>query len=120
MRAACSQYHTWKRISADVGHALRNINLRNIVAGGKPGFANFRNRVPVKRIEYRNFAFGAGISCDGGVSSSFRSLFLPRQQNTNIKLLDGERLFSPNSCWHIKNNKYIMICFWNIDEPMIV
>ena len=37
-----------------------------------------------------------------------------------VILLEDEQLFSPNSCWHIKNNKHIMIHSWNIDEPMMV
>lgn len=37
-----------------------------------------------------------------------------------VILLEDEQLFSPNSCWHIKNNKHIMIHSWNIDEPKMV
>ena len=35
-------------------------------------------------------------------------------------LLEDEKLFTPNSCWHIKNNKHIMIHSWNIDAPVMV
>lgn len=38
----------------------------------------------------------------------------------HVVLLEDEQLFIPNSCWHIKNNKHIMIHSWNIDEPMMV
>ena len=37
-----------------------------------------------------------------------------------VILLDDDQLFSSNSCWHIKNNKHIMIHSWNIDHPMMV
>ena len=46
--------------------------------------------------------------------------YLETAANLEIVLLDDEQLFSPNSCWHIKNNKHIMIHSWNIDEPMMV
>lgn len=37
-----------------------------------------------------------------------------------VILLDDEALFMPNSCWHIKNNKHVMIHSWNIDHPVMV
>ena len=37
-----------------------------------------------------------------------------------VILLEDETLFIPNSCWHIKNNKHIMIHSWNIDHPIMV
>lgn len=38
----------------------------------------------------------------------------------HVVLLEDEQLFVSNSCWHIKNNKHIMIHSWNIEEPMMV
>ena len=35
-------------------------------------------------------------------------------------LLEDETLFIPNSCWHIKNNKHVMIHSWNVDEPLMI
>lgn len=37
-----------------------------------------------------------------------------------VVLLEDEALFMPNSCWHIKNNKHVMIHSWNIDHPIMV
>lgn len=37
-----------------------------------------------------------------------------------VILLDDEQLFMPNSCWHIKSNKHVMIHSWNIDNPIMV
>ena len=37
-----------------------------------------------------------------------------------VVLLSDESLFMENSCWHIKNNKHIMIHSWNIDNPIMV
>jgi len=37
-----------------------------------------------------------------------------------VVLLEDEALFMPNSCWHIKNNKHIMIHSWDIDKPIMV
>ena len=46
--------------------------------------------------------------------------YLETDPNFQVVLLEDEQLFMPNSCWHIKNNKHIMIHSWNIDEPMMV
>ena len=46
--------------------------------------------------------------------------YLENIPDFQVILLEDEQLFSPNSCWHIKNNKHIMIHSWNIDEPMMV
>lgn len=46
--------------------------------------------------------------------------FLETVPNFQVVLLEDESLFLPNSCWHIKNNKHIMIHSWNIDEPKMV
>ena len=46
--------------------------------------------------------------------------YLENTPNFQVILLEDEQLFSSNSCWHIKNNKHIMIHSWNIDEPMMV
>lgn len=37
-----------------------------------------------------------------------------------VVLLDDESLFMNNSCWHIKNNRHIMIHSWDIDHPIMV
>ena len=46
--------------------------------------------------------------------------YLETNPNFHVVLLDDEQLFMPNSCWHIKNNKHIMIHSWNIDKPVMV
>lgn len=46
--------------------------------------------------------------------------FITHAPDFQIVLLEDEKLFMPNSCWHIKNNKHIMIHSWNIDNPMMV
>ena len=46
--------------------------------------------------------------------------YLETNPNFNVVLLEDEQLFMPNSCWHIKNNKHIMIHSWNIDNPVMV
>lgn len=46
--------------------------------------------------------------------------YLKMVPDFHVILLEDERLFMPNSCWHIKNNKHVMIHSWNIDEPMMV
>ena len=47
--------------------------------------------------------------------------FLNTIPNFQVVLLDDdEHLFVSNSCWHIKNNKHVMIHSWNIDEPLMV
>lgn len=46
--------------------------------------------------------------------------FLETVPNFQVVLLEDEQLFMPNSCWHIKNNKHVMIHSWNIDEPKMV
>lgn len=37
-----------------------------------------------------------------------------------VVLLEDDSQFMPNSCWHIKNNKHIMIHSWNSERPMMV
>lgn len=46
--------------------------------------------------------------------------YLETVPNFQVILLEDESLFLPNSCWHIKNNRHIMIHTWNIDDPMMV
>ena len=46
--------------------------------------------------------------------------YLETNPNFHVVLLEDEQLFMPNSCWHIKNNKHIMIHSWNIDRPVMV
>ena len=46
--------------------------------------------------------------------------YLKTNPNFHVVLLEDEQLFMPNSCWHIKNNKHIMIHSWNIDKPVMV
>ena len=70
------------------------------------------------------YFFEAGI-CNLDAQDSVNLLdgyiyYLETVTNFEVVLLDDEQLFSPNSCWHIKNNKHIMIHSWNIDEPMMV
>lgn len=40
--------------------------------------------------------------------------------NFEVVLLEDEGLFMENSCWHIKNNKHIMIHSWNAEKPIMV
>jgi hypothetical protein len=70
------------------------------------------------------YFFEAGI-CNLDAQDSVNLLdgyihYLKTATNFEVVLLEDEQLFSPNSCWHIKNNKHIMIHSWNIDEPMMV
>lgn len=46
--------------------------------------------------------------------------YLERVPNFHVILLDDETLFMPNSCWHMKCNKHIMIHSWDRDQPMMV
>ena len=46
--------------------------------------------------------------------------FLECVPNFHVVLLEDETLFMPNSCWHIKSNRHIMIHSWNTDEPVMV
>ncbi|MEA5047802.1 MAG: helix-turn-helix transcriptional regulator [Eubacteriales bacterium] len=46
--------------------------------------------------------------------------YLEEVPDFQVILLSDENLFMPNSCWHIKNNKHIMIHSWDIDTPIMV
>ena len=46
--------------------------------------------------------------------------YLERVPNFHVILLEDETLFMPNSCWHIKSNKHIMIHSWDVDQPLMV
>jgi hypothetical protein len=46
--------------------------------------------------------------------------YLERVPNFHVILLEDEEQFMPNSCWHIKNNKHVMIHSWNVDEPVMI
>ncbi len=46
--------------------------------------------------------------------------YLERVPNFHVILLEDESQFMPNSCWHIKNNKHVMIHSWNVDEPLMI
>ncbi len=46
--------------------------------------------------------------------------YLKTNPNFHVVLLEDQKLFMPNSCWHIKNNKHIMIHSWNIDKPVMI
>ena len=46
--------------------------------------------------------------------------YLQEVPNFSVALLDDESLIMPNSCWHIKNNKHILIHSWDTDEPIMV
>jgi len=45
---------------------------------------------------------------------------LESEPNFFVILLDDEQLFMPNSCWHIKLNKHVMIHTWNSDDPTLI
>ncbi len=45
---------------------------------------------------------------------------LESEPNFFVILLDDERLFLPNSCWHIKLNNHVMIHTWNSDDPTLI
>jgi hypothetical protein len=45
---------------------------------------------------------------------------LESEPNFFVILLDDEQLFLPNSCWHIKLNKHVMIHTWNSDDPTLI
>lgn len=45
---------------------------------------------------------------------------LETEPNFSVILLDDEQLFMPNSCWHIKLNKHVMIHTWNSDTPTLI
>lgn len=46
--------------------------------------------------------------------------YLVEEPDFHVIILTDDGLFMPNSCWHIKNNKHIMIHSWNIDTPIMV
>lgn len=46
--------------------------------------------------------------------------YLKTEPNFSVVILDDEALFKPNSCWHIKNNKHIMLHSWNRDDPVMI
>jgi len=46
--------------------------------------------------------------------------YLKTEPNFSVVILDDESLFKPNSCWHIKNNKHIMLHSWNRDDPVMI
>lgn len=37
-----------------------------------------------------------------------------------VVLTEDAQIFMPDSCWHIKNNRHIMLHSWNIDDPLMV
>ena len=45
---------------------------------------------------------------------------LETEPNFSVIVLDDEQLFLPNSCWHIKLNKHVMIHTWNSDHPTLI
>lgn len=45
---------------------------------------------------------------------------LETEPNFSVILLDDEQLFMPNSCWHIKLNKHVMIHTWDSDSPTLI
>lgn len=46
--------------------------------------------------------------------------YLKSQPQLEVLLLEDDDLFVENSCWHIKNNRHLMMHSWNIDKPMLV
>ena len=56
--------------------------------------------------------------CAGVLDGYIR--YLERVPNFHVILLEDEEQFMPNSCWHIKNNKHVMIHSWNVDEPVMI
>ena len=46
--------------------------------------------------------------------------YLKSSANLSVVILEDEELFRPNSCWHIKANKHIMIHSWNQAEPTMI
>lgn len=46
--------------------------------------------------------------------------YLETSPEFQVVLLDDESLFMQNSCWHIKNDRHIMIHSWDIDKPIMV
>jgi len=56
--------------------------------------------------------------CAGLIDGYIR--YLERVPNFHVILLEDEEQFMPNSCWHIKNNKHVMIHSWNVDEPVMI
>lgn len=46
--------------------------------------------------------------------------YLKNCPNLSVVILEDEELFRPNSCWHIKANKHIMIHSWNQPEPTMI
>lgn len=46
--------------------------------------------------------------------------YLEQLPTFEVVLLEDERLFMENSCWHIKNNKHVIIHSWNTERPIMV
>ena len=85
--------------------------LREIVRTGKcrmPGIYFFQTGI------HEMDALDCAALLEGYIRS------LESEPNFFVILLDDERLFLPNSCWHIKLNKHVMIHTWNSDDPTLI
>lgn len=114
------RYKEFERFKASMDEVLKTSRFREILSLTKLKeiAATGRCRMPSM------YFFDAGIcyldaqDCvnlfDGYIH------FLETVPNFQVVLLEDEQLFIPNSCWHIKNNKHVMIHSWNIDEPKMV
>lgn len=114
------RYREFERFKASMDEVLKTSRFREILSLTKLQeiAATGRCRMPSM------YFFDAGI-CYLDAQDCVNLLdgyihFLETVPNFQVVLLEDEQLFMPNSCWHIKNNKHVMIHSWNIDEPKMV
>ena len=114
------RYNEFSRFKSAMDEVLRSSRFREVLSLSK-----LREIAETGRCRMPSmYFFDAGIwyldaqDCvnlfDGYIN------FLETVPNFQVVLLDDESIFLPNSCWHIKNNKHIMIHSWNVDEPKMV
>lgn len=114
------RYREYERFKASMDEVLKTSRFREVLSLTKLKeiAATGRCRMPSM------YFFDAGI-CYLDAQDCVNLLdgyiyFLENVPNFQVVLLEDEQLFMPNSCWHIKNNKHVMIHSWNIDEPKMV
>ena len=114
------RYDEFARFKVAMDEVLKNSRFREILS-----LTKLREIVNTGRCRMPSmYFFDAGIwyldaqDCVNILDGYIH--YLETNPNFHVVLLEDEQLFMPNSCWHIKNNKHVMIHSWNIDKPVMV
>lgn len=114
------RYNEFVRFKSAMDEVLKTSRFREVLS-----LAKLRQIAQARRCRMPSMYFmEAGVwyldaeDCIAILDGYIR--YLEQIPDFQVVLLEDDSLFVEDSCWHIKNNKHVMIHSWSVDRPIMV